>query len=297
MAELKHYGILGMKWGVRRFQNEDGSLTGEGRRRYGVSGTRASSDELFDKQGNARGLTKDITIKRGTELNKVMVQHKTGSAQHRSGQSYGDREYFSLTSEDNNTWTSYMRRTFGPAKLKQVATTTTKDVKIASATKIGEEYAKAVLATKKSGKWDLDSSDVEDMANMMSNDAKTAKMVRANVRTADISVSKNKKDRSTVNAYKGSFAISKGPEAAVTRAMIDSLKKQGYGGAFDYLGTNVASTPIILFDSPSQTGARYTTNAGETAAAGRQRTDAVVGTIARGATLTVPLLALGLGVL
>lgn len=41
MAELKHHGILGMKWGVRRFQNEDGSLTGEGRRRYGVSGTRA----------------------------------------------------------------------------------------------------------------------------------------------------------------------------------------------------------------------------------------------------------------
>lgn len=31
---LVHHGILGMKWGVRRFQNEDGSLTSEGRRRY-----------------------------------------------------------------------------------------------------------------------------------------------------------------------------------------------------------------------------------------------------------------------
>lgn len=32
---LAHYGILGMKWGVRRYQNADGSLTAEGRNRYG----------------------------------------------------------------------------------------------------------------------------------------------------------------------------------------------------------------------------------------------------------------------
>lgn len=32
--ELYHWGIKGMKWGVRRYQNEDGSLTPAGRRRY-----------------------------------------------------------------------------------------------------------------------------------------------------------------------------------------------------------------------------------------------------------------------
>ena len=32
---LQHYGIRGMKWGVRRFQQKDGSLTSQGRKRYG----------------------------------------------------------------------------------------------------------------------------------------------------------------------------------------------------------------------------------------------------------------------
>jgi hypothetical protein len=33
--ELYHWGIKGQRWGERRFQNEDGSWTPEGRERYG----------------------------------------------------------------------------------------------------------------------------------------------------------------------------------------------------------------------------------------------------------------------
>ena len=42
--ELCHFGIKGMKWGVRRYQNVDGSLTKAGKKRY---------DE-YDKYGNKR---------------------------------------------------------------------------------------------------------------------------------------------------------------------------------------------------------------------------------------------------
>lgn len=39
---LAHHGIKGQKWGVRRYQNPDGSLTPEGIKRYG-----STSSELF----------------------------------------------------------------------------------------------------------------------------------------------------------------------------------------------------------------------------------------------------------
>lgn len=39
---LVHHGIKGQKWGVRRFQNEDGSLTSAGRKRYDSEGIKVS---------------------------------------------------------------------------------------------------------------------------------------------------------------------------------------------------------------------------------------------------------------
>ena len=39
--ELYHHGVKGQKWGIRRYQNEDGSLTSAGKERYG----RYESDE------------------------------------------------------------------------------------------------------------------------------------------------------------------------------------------------------------------------------------------------------------
>ena len=43
--ELQHHGIKGQKWGVRRFQNTDGSLTAEGKKRYSVNDYQQAIDK------------------------------------------------------------------------------------------------------------------------------------------------------------------------------------------------------------------------------------------------------------
>lgn len=54
---LQHHGIKGMKWGKRRFQNADGTLTPLGRFRYGKAETK-DYEELQGKVEKASGFVK-----------------------------------------------------------------------------------------------------------------------------------------------------------------------------------------------------------------------------------------------
>ena len=53
---LQHHGIKGQKWGVRRFQNADGTLTSEGVKRYRkdydkIKGLQISADDFKQHTG------------------------------------------------------------------------------------------------------------------------------------------------------------------------------------------------------------------------------------------------------
>ena len=59
MTELYHFGIKGQRWGIRRYQNKDGSLTPEGRKRLGL--------DKYDRDYNS-----DTVVKKGTKVSRVI---------------------------------------------------------------------------------------------------------------------------------------------------------------------------------------------------------------------------------
>lgn len=65
--ELMHYGVLGMKWGIRRYQNPDGSLTKAGMRRYKDK----SPYEVTTSDGDTFRVAKGSKNNYNTKLSKV----------------------------------------------------------------------------------------------------------------------------------------------------------------------------------------------------------------------------------
>lgn len=63
MNDLYHHGILGQKWGVRRYQNKNGSLTPEGRKRLGL--------DKYDQDHNS-----DTVVKKGTKVSRVISTNR-----------------------------------------------------------------------------------------------------------------------------------------------------------------------------------------------------------------------------
>lgn len=56
---LLHYGIKGMKWGVRRYQNKDGTLTAKGKARYDGNGNAKTDSKLSTSTQKSRSRMSD----------------------------------------------------------------------------------------------------------------------------------------------------------------------------------------------------------------------------------------------
>lgn len=241
---LSHYGILGMKWGIRRYQNKDGSLTIEGRKHYGGS----EKDH-------------DLTIKKGTKLQTLsMDKNRTKDAEFfYTAFTENDKQYYrDMFSRSTDNIVPFIKI---PKMKYNIINKTVNDVKVASM-KSGED-AMFKLYEK--------DSDFKDFVN---NPERMFKYMRKDynkqVYNNAVSILNNINKRGSAThdevqaVYKlwnyiipndGSFDGSDGVDIAKQRKkFFDVLNDAGYGAVLDtndsYYGNygNNVESAVIVFD-------------------------------------------------
>ena len=245
--ELYHHGIKGQRWGRRRWQNTDGSLTPEGYPHYGVSGPRKKvnrylyNDESLTKAGKRKykegysspyydenhNLTEagkkhygsDELVSKGSKTYRVALdtQDKT----------YANRKYVSLDKEDHKRWQDSLGYQYGMyGKLtRNLNYVTMDDLKIAGDNTMAKTFIDKTM--KSVGKTTY-MSDLE--------------LVKSLDQTTDLS--KLNKDEYTNKV--ASMMVAR--ETETGKQFIKDLQEAGYGGMKDVHGRNTSVDPTIIFN-------------------------------------------------
>ena len=72
--ELYHFGIKGMRWGVRRYQNPDGSLTNAGKKRLKKGQTSNEESDSSNKPSTKSSPTKTVKDMSDDELSQAITR-------------------------------------------------------------------------------------------------------------------------------------------------------------------------------------------------------------------------------
>lgn len=259
--ELYHYGVKGMKWGVRRYQRTDGSLTAAGKRRYSdkeISDYRKRKiSEAPTKAESQRGANKGwyrnapkstliremwreeaeaLKAEKKVNTKKDSFVLKKGTTLHRStyNADESDREghiFATFKGKDAKGYASRNRFFSGGKKTFDMTMTATEDL---------------ISPSKKER--------VDTFIKLMMSDPKFNEAYRAQKQTYQLlkNPSKAKKIEQTVDGLKKEydmFAVSLGGSAALRNRYFAELNKKGYNMIIDDADAGIISnSPVIIFD-------------------------------------------------
>ena len=126
---LYHFGIKGMKWGIRRFQNKNGSLTAAGKKRY-QKGEQASDEKTSPSSSSSH--SKSISELSDTELRTRINRLNL------------EKQYRQLLSEGASSNTKQVRE--GKSFANEIKDRAVKNVFLPAAEEIGRQIVRSKLA-------------------------------------------------------------------------------------------------------------------------------------------------------
>lgn len=139
--EFEHTGVKGMKWGVRRYQNSDGSLTSEGKKRYKSIkfGTRGQVKKLYkaetkedrDKAASKLIARKEKAAKKIGKLesqndkfekvrNEQITKSEVRAAQYQSKADYYSRKAAGRFQTENSSMKNFQRANMYQLKANEI---------------------------------------------------------------------------------------------------------------------------------------------------------------------------------
>lgn len=179
--ELYHYGVPGMKWGVRRYENKNGHLV----------------------------------LPKGSVVKRVSLS--------RQDPTYDNKKYVSINQEDHEKWESYLGNGYARSNRATFVQTykTTKDLKVMSSTKQGEEFAKMMLDSKFK---DVAVRDIAYVNNQFFNGMKPSNDMSINI------------------------ARNIAAQTETAKAFTKRVLEQGYDALEDTHGKNTSKDPLIVLN-------------------------------------------------
>lgn len=218
IIELYHHGIKGQRWGVRRFQNKDGSYTPAGIKRY-----QKSLNKIANKAVDRSQFIRSRVIPKGTKIYRTTAndgEEKQGST------------YVSYLEADRNHYKGgWIRATGKTGKAYEREYILKEDIKVPSRNEVKEVIKDAVLKNKK-----LVTESVKSWVDMVIPDGSYNREL---VESYDGGIKKLVNDRiknmsdQTIDEAYYSVCQSLGLAKNVKKTVISELSKRGYNAMVD----------------------------------------------------------------
>ena len=242
--ELKHFGVKGMKWGIRRYEDKTGHLTPAGKKKYDdyeYDGKQSFKKKSVRKQKDEIN-SKSRTIKSGTEFQTIT------RGQYKSGKK--NRLYTAYTDYDKNMYADMMGNFMYDGRGYKNTFMVKKDISVASDKDVVNAFIKIAKENPKQVAKDMAKAHNENVIFM----EKTEKSYQKKI--SKLNDPESRKARKLAEEFVSNAVLSKKAETS-SNNFYANLVKQGFDALSDVNDRKgTAQDPLIILnmDKLNQTG-------------------------------------------